>query len=179
MLRRMRRFFLSIKGFWLAAAALSLLLLISGCGDSNDSASGSSDSGEVTVKTGSLSKAEFIKQASTICEETVNEFEDKAAAYLKELEKNPPKPGDNSGEAELVESAFVPAFQSQIDQISELGAPKGDEKAVSAFLTPLQQIVDEASADPTVLASYEGELGEAEKLADAYGLPICAQPSEL
>lgn len=169
----MQGYFLSIRTFFVLVAALSALLLVGGCGDSDDSATGSSD-GEVTVETGSLSKAAFVKQANKICLETQKKFQIEAVRFIERAGKNPPKPTEASPEEELTETIVVKNFQDQVDELASLGAPSGDEEEISAILNALQQEVDNASEDPATFIKSEGSFGKAPKLASAYGLTECA-----
>ena len=156
------------------AAALTALLLAAGCGSDDDSATGSSD-GEVTVETGSLSKAKFVEQANAICQKTKDQFNKEAAQFVEQVSKKPPKPTEGSPEEKLVEKAVVPNYQNEVDEISALGAPSGDEKEVTAFLEALQQVVDGASEEPASFVQSGGSFGKAPKLAKAYGLSGCAE----
>lgn len=157
----------------LVGVALSALLVAAGCGGGDDSATGSS--GDVTVETGSLSKAEFVKQASAICKKTQENFTGEAAAFVTKTNKEPPKPTETGPEEKLVETILIPNFESQVEEISELGAPSGDEEEVTAFLDSLQAVLDEASEDPQAFIETEGSFGRAPKLAQKYGLTGCAE----
>jgi len=167
---------LSIRGFWFVTAALALVLLGAGCGGSDDSATGSSG-GEVTVETGSLSKAAFIKRANKICVDSKRQFFGEFGAFLKEQQENPPKPTGETPEEIMVNTLLVPNFQRQIDKISALGAPSGDEEQVSAFLNAFQQATDEANEDPLAFIASKLDLGNMPKLANAYGLSFCDKPN--
>jgi len=153
-------------------AALSLLLA-TGCGG-DDSATGSSSDGEVTVETSSLSKAQFTKQANAVCSETRKQIEGELAAYLKKQNEDPTAASEGDPEIELVEETVIPNMQKQVDEISALGAPSGDEEELSAFLNSLQKTVDEMSDDPKTFIRSQGSFGDAPKLAEAYGLDGCA-----
>lgn len=159
------------------AAALSALLFAAGCGGSDDdSATGSSGgSTDVTIETGSLSKAEFIKQASAACVKTQEQFEKHAAAFLEESNKNPPKPTETSPEITLVKTVFIPDYQDQVEAVSALGAPSGDEQELTTFLEALQKVLDDADANPQAFIESGGSFGKAPKLAKAYGLVGCAE----
>lgn len=160
------------------AVALVALFAVSGCGGGGDGDSATASSGgPVTVEAGSLSKAQFVKQARAICTKSHEGFERDAVRILKQQKADPTKASEGDPEAELVLDAFVPNFQSQIDQVSELGAPRGDEDEVSAFLTALQEAVDGANQDPRAFVRSEADLGKAPKLAKAYGLEECASLS--
>lgn len=167
---------MSIKGIFLMAGVVAMLLFAAGCGDSDssDTGDGSSSSGEVTVATNSLSKAEFVKQANVACAKSRVQFEKDLAAFLKKLNANPTKASEGSPDTEIIEKIFVPNFQEQIDMVSSLGAPSGDEAQVSAILSSLQKAVDGADEDPQAFVRSEGDLGNAPKLASAYGLTSCA-----
>jgi hypothetical protein len=165
---------LSIRTIWVLTAALSALLLAGGCGDSDDSATGSAGE-EITVETSSLSKAEFIKQADAICQKTKSDFENAVVASLTRQRTNPVKPTEASPEEKLVETTLVNTYQKQIDEISELGAPSGDEEDIAAFLNTLQQVIDSAGEDPIAFIENDVSFGKAPKLAIAYGLTGCAE----
>lgn len=171
---RMRGRFLSIRGILVIAGVLSALLLVAGCGSDEDDATGSSGGGEVTVETGSLSKAEFIKQANAVCAKGREQLEKKAAAFLEEAGENPAKPSEGSPEVEFLEETYIPSFEQQIDDVSAIGAPAGDEKEIGAFLQALQDTLDKAAEEPQGIITGGITLDKAAKLASAYGLKNCA-----
>jgi hypothetical protein len=159
---------LSIRGGFVLAAALAAVLIAGGCGGS-DSASG----GEVTVQTGSLSKAEFIKRADAICAAARSQFTREYTAFLRrELPKS--SNSDQSAlQSELVDAILIPNFGKDVDEISALGAPKGDEAAVVSFLNALQQRLDELGEKPSELNNEM--FVKPAKLAKAYGLTGCVK----
>jgi hypothetical protein len=165
----MLQYFLSIKRY-LLFAALPLVLLAAGCGSS-----AGGDSGEITVKTGSLSKAEFIQQADTICKVNRGQFEQSYAAFLK---SNPPGPSEAEQIAwlsELVDKYLLPSYEKTIEQISSLGAPSADADQIAAYLNNLQQHLDEVGEKPATLSKNQTPFQQAAKLATAYGLNDCAE----
>jgi hypothetical protein len=164
----MHRYFLSIGAFLVLAAALAVALVAGGCGGASAS--------EITVQTGSLSKAEFIKRADAICTAARSQFTREYTAFVKKNYK--PTSSRSAQEAvanELVESILLPNFEKPIDEISALGAPKGDEQAIASFLNALQQRLEEIHERPLILNKTVTPLARAEKLARAYGLTGCAE----
>jgi hypothetical protein len=157
------------------ATALSALLLTAGCGG-GDSATGAGST-EVSVETGSLSKAEFIKKTDAICAATLQEFRTDVLSFMERAMKNPPKPTEPAPELTIVSDLFVPTFQKEIEKISAQGAPSGDEQEITAFLTELQEAVNSADEEPEGFAEAGFPIGaEARKLAKAYGLSrFCAE----
>ena len=172
----MRGRFLSIRGVLVIAGVLSALLLVAGCGSDEGDATGSSSSGngEVTVETGSLSKAEYVKQVSAICTKSREQLETEIAALLRKTSNEPPKPSEESPQVEFLEDTYLPSFQAQLDEVSAVAVPAGDEKEITAFLKALQYMVDRGTEDPQTFVSGEVSLDKAGKLAKAYGLENCA-----
>jgi hypothetical protein len=157
-----------MRAFCGLLAVAVTLLAAGGCGGGS-----SSDSGEISVQTGSLTKAKFVSKANEICEERKQQFERK----LEALEANLPAQVSKSQQAQaakLIASLINPTYKKLIDQISSLGAPSGDEEQVGSFLSAVQQSLDELRQQPT--KAFEGltPFERASKLARAYGLSTCA-----
>lgn len=168
--------FLSIKrflqGFALVAVAVLALFAASGCGGSDSSATA------VTVETGSLSKAAFIKKAINVCKSTRLRFEEETKAVLEKFSKTPPKPGDTGPEMAYVEEVVVPRFAEQVSKLSDIGAPRGDEEEVSKILESLQGVVTLADDDPAEYLKQietESPFKRPARLAATYGLLGCAE----
>jgi ADP-ribosylglycohydrolase len=141
-----------------------------GCG-------GSGESSEITVPAGSLSKAEFVRKADAICEATRSRF---AREYTALVQKYQQQGGSSQAELKvvtdaIVKAALLPNYEKGIDEIVALGAPKGDEDEVAAFLNALRERLDEIEATPTKLASTITPFARVEKKAEAYGLTGCAE----
>lgn len=164
----MGRHFLSIKVILMSFAVLAALLA-AGCGDSANSADEAN--GVVTVQTGSLTKEKFIEKADRICEDSRAEFERKFSAF-GQRSSSTANFIDRAKEA--IDTVFVPIYEKQIDQISSLGAPSGDEEEVASILTSIQQSLDKAQQEPLQFFRENKPFPEAEKLARAYGLTGCA-----
>lgn len=152
--------------------AISVVVVGAGCG-SDDSATGTTSSD--TIKTSTLTKAQFVKRADKICDQQSVKISIALGAYLN---KNVPRSGQNEEAivADAVREILTPNVRSQIKEIRALGGPAGDEEQVEAILTAMQESVD--SLDGRQRFSLEEDLGPAfqqeGKLARDYGLASCA-----
>jgi hypothetical protein len=165
----MARYFLSIRSFFVLAAALSGLLLVAGCGDDSE-ASG----GEIVVETGSLPKAQFIKRADAICDESIEKVQLAGVAYLRDVEgSDKPYEAQQEEAPKFIETVLAPQFEGQIDQVSSLGAPKGDEEEVAAVLEAMRQTLEEAEAEPVKFLQSVNPFEKAEKVGKKYGFENC------
>lgn len=166
----MKRYFLSIRAFSLVLAAIIAAALVAGGCGSSDSQTGS---GEITVETGSLSKAEFIKQADAICKTAHERVLDGYAEFIQRNDVPASGPGLEEKAAELMDSVVIPAYADEVDEISSLGAPRGDEQKVSAILEAVQRDLAKGEQQPLYATNGTGFLGKASDLAEAYGFSVC------
>lgn len=167
---RMHRYFLSIRAFFVLAATLAVVVVAGGCGGSD-----SSSANEVTVQTGSLSKAEFIKRANAICEAVRSRFLREYVAFYEQ--KKPKLTGAPQGAwlSEVVEAVLLPNYeQRMIGEISVLGAPASEEQEVASFLNSLQQRLDEVHQNPAELTKSPYPFAKPARVAKKYGLTGCA-----
>jgi len=158
-------------------AALLLAGVFAGCGSDDDSATGSSSSGseEITVETGDLSKAQFVKQAGANCIKAKSQFNSQFAVNIQDLRKRKSTAARVEALPAAVRGALVPAYEEMIEKTSALGAPAGDEEDVSEFLTALQQDLDTARANPTEAIRTGAPFRHSAQLAYEYGLTGCVQ----
>jgi ABC-type glycerol-3-phosphate transport system substrate-binding protein len=167
----MREELSSIRGRLTLAAAVATLLLAAGCGGGSGDTS-TVTVGQVTVKTGSLSKDEFVEKADEICKETRKEFQ---AAYTKFLqEKESKAPSKIVLAEELVDSVAVPHLEREIAQIGELGAPQDYANEVGSYLSALKQRLDEGKQNPVGLIASTNTFKQATSAAEKAGLRGCA-----
>jgi len=163
----MYRYFLSIKAFLVLAATLAVVVVAGGCGGAS--------ADEITVQTGSLSKAEFIKRANAICEAVRSRFLREYVALYEQ--KKPKLTGAAPGVwlSEVVDAVLLPNYeQRMIDEISALGAPASEEKEVASFLNSLQQRLDEVHQNPVELTKSPYPFAKPARVAKKYGLTGCA-----
>ncbi len=161
--------------------ALPLLLLclaLPSCGGSGEgSATDTAQSpgqGQIAVHATAISKADFIKQASSIClaakKRTSKEFE----TYLGENKVPSGGPGMIAKAEDVVETVFAPIYTSQITQIRALGAPRDDVKQVGAILTAMSEGIQQAKLEPLKFIQKGTALNKASKAVVAYGMPACS-----
>jgi hypothetical protein len=138
--------------------ALSAVLVAAaaGCGGSDDNAP---------------TKAEFIQQADAICKKAHDKFEkDFNQAFAGNSQPS---------QAELNKfalSTLVPGVQGEIDDVSALQPPSGDEAEVEAIIDAVQGGVDKIKADPGVLSpqvKFDPQK-KGHQLAKEYGMKECA-----
>jgi hypothetical protein len=138
------------------------IAIVAGCG-------GGDDDGD----SGSLTKAEFIKQADAICangDKTISaDFED--FAEEKGIKDEP----DKAQQEEAIVEVVAPAVQEQADEIKALGAPDGDEKQIEAMLTAVEEGVEDLEENPSQLTEGKNPLAKGSKLARDYGLEKCGE----
>jgi hypothetical protein len=164
----MRAYFLNIREFCILSVAVGLLLAAAGCG------SGDASSDEITVETGSLSKAAFIKKADAICEGSIKKVQLAGAVYLRSVESSGEPYAEQQREApKLIETVMIPAYEKQIEEVSSLGAPRGDEKEVAKVLEATSQTLEEAKAEPVKFLQTVNPFAKAERTGKAYGFSSC------
>lgn len=133
------------------AVIAAIAVLASGCGSGDASAE-------------SLPKAQFTRKADAICERA-NE------AQLAAI-------GNAIGSGREVNGAkhelalVLPPVQREVEEISELGAPIGDEKEIASIVEGLEEAIAKAEEDPTY--GIETAFTAVDKRAVKYGLPHCA-----
>ncbi len=74
----------------------------------------------------------------------------------------------------IVLNIVIPALQTEVEAISSLGAPAGDEQAVAHILSATREGIAQLRADP--LSALEGPppgIRAAGRLAAAYGSTTC------
>jgi hypothetical protein len=155
----------------LLATAIVALLAVAGCGDDDENGSDGS-SAEISVTTSSLTKPQFVSKAIGICEEERQQIPTRSEAYQRTA------PKDQSPEEVYeggIRQVIVPTFQGEVEKITKLGAPKGDEAQVEALLVAQQEAIDEVTALDTIkdINQVAGHFTDANKLMRKYGLVNC------
>jgi len=148
-----------------AAGLLAMALLVAGCGSDSDTGT-ASDEAPVA-----LTKPEFVKQANQICAQGLKEKDKAVAASLKESAQAGGPPTSKDIE-KMVEEAVLPAYGKTIDQLGQLGAPKGDEAKVEKMVGQFEAAMKTAEADP-VKATKKNVFVAADEAAEDYGLGAC------
>jgi aspartate oxidase len=151
----------------LLAGVMAVAIVAAGCGSSSD------DSTDTVVV---LTKTEFIKQGDAICAKGGEALSEEAEDFADEHNVDTSKPTKKQKE-EVIETVVGPALQTQADELSELGAPDGEEDKVAAVIEALESGAEELEDDPGVLLenSGKGPLDEAKELAGEFGFKDCGQ----
>jgi hypothetical protein len=148
-------------------AALAIAAIGAGCGDE--------DSGDSAEANGSLSKAEFVKQASSVCRQERKALAKDMSAYLeRQRSKKLPEPVLI---ANMFKAVFVPVVEAEMAGIRKLGAPAGDEQQIEAILVAEQGAIDklERLKRAKSIGAFNDYFAPADKKLRAYGLPVCAK----
>lgn len=153
------------------AALFSLALLFAGCGGDDDGSA--ADGNEVTVETGSLTKAQFIKEADAICQKSEESMEKLVGDYVKAVTENPSQASPSAQAATLVNTVMAPAYEKLIDRLGALGAPSDDEEEITAFLTSLQESLDKGREQPLKFVRSREPFVEGVELSKVYGFNVC------
>jgi hypothetical protein len=151
----------------LLAALAALALIVAGCGGGSDS-TGSTEGGG----SGSLTKAELIKQGDAICEKGEEELEEEANEFAKENGIDTNKPTEAQQE-EVIEQVVAPALGKQAEELRALGTPSGEEAAVEEIFDSLEKGTEELEEDPGQLLKGKNPVEKASQLAKKYGFKEC------
>jgi hypothetical protein len=148
-------------------APLIIGICVAGCGSSSST---------TTETTAAISKAEFLAKGNAICVKGERAQEAEINAYVKKhgLENKKPTKAE---QAEMVETVFAPNIQSQIDAVTALGAPSGEEQQVESAIKISQQALDKAKSNPSSFFNNENLFVAAGKQLHALGLAACAPNS--
>lgn len=162
----------------LILVAMAFAAIVVGCGGGDDDSSGSDDSSSASsgpITTSSLSKAAFIKKVNALCDGYQDERRDKLFAYIDEKR-------EGNGEAsedlllESVKAVFVPSLEQEVDEIREIGAPKGDEDEIEKILVGFEKSADAADEleSTKAKATVDRLFARAGVEASKYGVDECA-----
>lgn len=118
---------------------------------------------------GSLSKAEFIKQADVICEKADEAQLD--AIPKVDVSGNP---NSRANEERVVMEGALPPVRKEAEEIAELSAPAGDEQEIAAIVKGIEDAVVKVEEDP--INNLEGAFVAVNKRAARYGFKACSEP---
>lgn len=145
---------------------LVLGLLVAGCGDDEDAVGDAGGETADAIEAGDLSKTEFIEDGNAICRKATK----KIGAAFQSLSR---QKGDPEEAKETLANAAIEALQDEIDGLTGLGAPAGEEEDVARVLAAMGQMQSVIEAEPRDLNQASGSAKKAEKAADEYGLKAC------
>lgn len=150
------------------AVVMGVALVVAGCGG------GSEEAEPGAIETSAITKAEFIEQAEAICNRGNRWMLKQMLAAATEEEEGGSAGGDAFTAA--AKSVALPRVQATIRDIAALGAPRGDEVQLEAFLTQMQQEKDALEEQPRISETelFNGGFSGSGELARDYGLRRCA-----
>jgi esterase/lipase len=150
---------------WISGVLVGLVALgvvVGGCGGGGDSSS-------------TVTKAEFVKQADTLCAERQKEWKAALASYNQQVqERNATNKLQVQEEiaTNLLEEEMIPSLNKQLEAMEALPAPEGDEAQVSKMLDNLSKELEKVEGEKNVVygiaKSHDFEKFEEE--AKKYGL---------
>jgi hypothetical protein len=145
----------------------------SGSNSSAESGSGGESSGAGGLSESSLSKEEYVKQASAACNKEREGLIEEVAAYLEK------HGSDNLPEgvliANMAKQVVLPVVEAEVETVRSFGAPAGDEQKVEALLASQEAAVEEVKGLKTAksLEEVEAHFDSATKEFRAYGFTAC------
>jgi hypothetical protein len=149
-----------------------ILVVLAGCGGGNDE-----DQAATATAAPPITKAVFIKKASKVCEGLGARL---LAISEQQEEEGITPPTGKEAEIVAIRTRLVPGLERELAELQELGAPKGDEKRVNAIYESMEEVIQSAKSDPlrfnSEVGNFERPYGKVERLATAYGIPVCSQP---
>jgi hypothetical protein len=161
-------YFSSTRIFLVAFCLVGTLGALSGCGSDDSEATA------VTVQTGSLSKAAFVKRANKICTDGQRQGFIRLKVYVDD-EKLRDLAKMSAGQAEDILTTIVaPTYRKEIAEISELGVPKRDAGTITKMLEEISLGLEESQANPYQALKNGSTVGNAPDLARQYGLTACS-----
>jgi hypothetical protein len=120
----------------LGALTIVLLVALGGCGGNDDeTTAGADNSGGVIVESTSMTKPEYVAKANQICTQET----DKVLVIVRKA--------IGSGSKVKV-GVVLPPVEEMADRLTAMGAPKGEEAQVEAFLTTLEENLEKAKDRP-------------------------------
>ena len=166
----------------LLLVAVAIASLAAGCGGGSESSSSTGASDGSTIATSSLSKDEFIKQASEACKQARKNLLERVLAYTQQHEsKGQTRSAESETFAGSIKAVLLPTIEKEMAEIRQLGAPSGDEGEVEAFLVAEQKAVDSVARLKRIVSRFQFEryFTESAKLFREYGLDGCANGEEV
>jgi len=116
-----------------------------------------------------LTKAEFGQQGNKICKEAT---EARGKIIAKVIEETNPKGNQEKAQENIILKA-IPTYEKATEQLSDLGAPKGEEEKVESLVSSMEKTADRVQADPHTAAISNAPFREANKLAEELKLQEC------
>lgn len=115
-----------------------------------------------------LTKPQFVKQATAICQKAAEEKEAKLFAAIKKEEGRGLFGATNSELEKLALEVVLPVYGETISQLGRLNLQPKDKAQVAKILHAYEAALKKAEADP-VAALEKNPFAKADEAATAYG----------
>jgi hypothetical protein len=150
----------------LLAGSLAIALLGIGCG-------GGSDEG-ATADAPPITKVAYIKKADAICRRYVGRMSEKNADFSAKRGGRDVAFDNIEAVEEYSEDILIPEKEREIEELSGLGVPEGDEEEIGAIFDAYDEGIEVAEEDPRrAVNSSFGVFSYSTSLAEKYGLVFC------
>lgn len=146
------------------AGLATLALLLTSCGDSEDS---------VTTSAG-LTKAQFIKQGDAICEDADEQLVIDYEAFLKAHGIKGKGVLNKPQNLEYLEEIYVPNIEDRLEDLQQLSPPEGDEAQVEEIFVATEDAIAMASKDAQIVVD-DNPFEEPKTLTQDYGFQSCGE----
>jgi hypothetical protein len=137
-------------------------LFAQGCGDDDGVSIGASE----------ISEAEFVRRADAICAKHESNMDLETSRLTREAEARPDADIDTSSVGR-VSAILVPNLETELEELTALGDPRGNGVPVEEIFAEIQQVIDEAKEDPEEFLEGFSPYIKAEKTAERYGITRC------
>ena len=141
----------------LAVTAAALLPVLADCGSSGE---------EATAQT-TMPLKKYAPKTDLICGEGSIEQTELATVYL---EKHP-----GAEELDMVLPAMVPPIEKEIEELHELGLPRGHEQEAEVFLEEMEKALEALKEDPKGLSQENNPFEKSNELGEKLGLGDCSR----
>jgi len=138
-----------------AAAVVAALVILAGCGSSDDS-------------TSALTKEQYLNQGNAICTKWQKSRE--SALSKAQEEVAPPVTQDKINRIIV---KVLEIYEGTVDELSELQPPEKDQETVDSIIASMEESAARAKAHPPTLTQGNLPFKPANEEAEAYGLTAC------
>jgi hypothetical protein len=150
--------------------------IFAGCGSDSGTNAGGTSAGSSSATTDEasapLSKAQFVKQAETICGDGLKKKDEAVTAALEELASEAQAPPSTQDMTKIVNESILPTYSEIVDQLGQLGAPEADEEKIQKMTGQFESALKHAEAEPAK-AIKKSPFAAADQAARDYGIESC------
>ena len=124
---------------------LALVALVTGvgCGGGGDTTASRASSRYPAI----VPRAEFVKEAKAICEAAKETMGEEGSAFYEMRAKETGEPLGSVGAVEAIPEVVVPTLRKQLEQLEEIGLPKGEAYAAEAVWQTFRTVLREVEAE--------------------------------